>query len=87
MDDYLKMYQNLAIAVIKQACDDYRRNKLTDKGFEKFCKSNWCSCLLAVVGCEYIDGVELYRKLRKEKENGISAEERYNATKRVRLND
>lgn len=72
MDDYFKMYQDLAIAVIKQACDDYRRNELSDKLFRNFCNSAWCSSLLAIIGCEDFSGNELYRRLRKEKKNGIS---------------
>ena len=74
MNEYLEFYQNLAIAIIVEVCRDYRYSHLSDKGFYNFCKSKWCATLLALIGCKDFDGKELYKRMRKEKEDAIHSE-------------
>lgn len=87
MDDYLRFYQNLAIAVIVEACRDYRYGSLSDKGFYSFCKSSWCNSLLALIGCRDFDGKELYKRMKEEKENGISTKKGHHFGERLQFND
>lgn len=83
MDDYLKFYQDLATAVIVETCRDYRNGHLSDKGFYSFCKSRWCDTLLALIGCRYFNGIELYKRVKEEKENGISTKKGYHIGERL----
>lgn len=69
----LEAYENLANAIIVQACEDYRLDRISDNTFALFCKSKWYSCLTRVPP-DY-----LLSRMRREKEvyqNG-KAKKRY----------
>ena len=63
--DNVEAYQNLANAIIIQACEDYKTGEITDYSFEHFCRSEWFS-ILTKVDPEY-----LIKKMDKEREGYI----------------
>ena len=67
-DDYLSNYQNLAIAIIKSGCDDYKYGKMSEEVFYRFCKSGWFSTLLALIGTREVSGEWIFEQMKKERE-------------------
>ena len=63
--DKVEAYQNLANAIIIQACEDYKTGEINDDSFERFCRSEWFS-ILTKVDPEY-----LIKKMDKEREGYI----------------
>ena len=63
--DNVEAYQNLANAIIIQACEDYKTGEINDDSFECFCRSEWFS-MLTKVDPEY-----LIKKMDKEREGYI----------------
>lgn len=57
----IECYNSLAIAIIKQACDDYCNDEITDEEFEKFCNSSYYDMLTN------IDGKLLFNKVKEKK--------------------
>ena len=60
--DNVEAYQNLANAIIIQACEDYKTGEINDDSFERFCRSEWFS-MLTKVDPEY-----LIKKMDKERD-------------------
>ena len=74
--DNIEAYQNLANEIIIRACEDYKKGKMTDYRFKRFCRSDWFR-ILTKVNPEY-----LIKKMEIEREvylNGKKerAEKRY----------
>lgn len=46
--DNLEQYQNLANAIVIQACDDYKAGRISDGVFRKFCRSEYFNILTKV---------------------------------------
>lgn len=63
--DNVEVYQNLANAIIIQACEDYKTGEITYDSFERFCRSEWFSVLTKV------DPEYLIKKMDKEREGYI----------------
>lgn len=63
--DKVEAYQNLANAIIIQACEDYKTGEISDDSFERFCRSEWFSVLTKV------DPEYLIKKMDKEREGYI----------------
>ena len=63
--DNVEAYQNLANAIIIQACEDYKTGEINDDSFERFCRSEWFS-ILTKVDPEY-----LIKKMDKEREGYV----------------
>ena len=63
--DSVEAYQNLANAIIIQACEDYKTGEINDDSFERFCRSEWFS-ILTKVDPEY-----LIKKMDKEREGYV----------------
>ena len=63
--DKVEAYQNLANAIIIQACEDYKTGEINDDSFERFCRSEWFS-ILTKVDPEY-----LIKKMDKEREGYV----------------
>ena len=63
--DNIEEYQNLANAIIIQACEDYKTGEITDDSFERFCRSEWFSVLTKV------DPEYLIKKMDKEREGYV----------------
>lgn len=70
----IEVYQNLANAIIIQACEDYKNNILNNYSFEAFCRSDWFRVLTKVDPEYLIEKMKkekvryLIRKMEKEKE-------------------
>jgi len=67
-DDFKYNYQGLASAIIVEACEDYKRGKMSEEGFYSFCHSNWIKILMGILECRVCDGEWLYENMKKEKE-------------------
>ena len=63
--DNIEEYQNLANAIIIQACEDYKIGEINDDSFERFCRSEWFS-VLTKVDTEY-----LIKKMYKERDGYV----------------
>lgn len=63
--DNVEAYQNLANAIIIQACEDYKTGEITDNTFECFCRSEWFRVLTKV------DPEYLIKKMDKEREGYV----------------
>ena len=59
---YKEGYYDLANAIIKKACEDYKTGKINDYSFKYFCRSGWFK-ILTKVDSEY-----LIKKMEKERE-------------------
>ena len=68
---YLERYQELASAIIVEACEDYKRGKYSEEGFYAFTHSKWFGTLLSLLGSENNSGDWIYQKMKKEKEDYI----------------
>ena len=67
-DDYVSNYQGLASAIIVEACEDYKRGRMSEEAFYKFCHSSWMQVLMGVLECRVCDGDWIYKKMKIEKE-------------------
>ena len=63
--DKVEAYQNLANAIIIQACEDYKTGEINDYSFERFCRFEWFSVLTKV------DPEYLIKKMDKEREGYV----------------
>lgn len=53
-------YEELASAIILQACKDYKCGRLTDQEFKRFCYGQWFTLLTSV------DGSYLFKRMYRE---------------------
>ena len=60
--DNLEQYQNLANAIVIQACDDYKAGRMSDTAFKNFCRSEYFN-ILTKVNSEF-----LIEKMAEERE-------------------
>ena len=67
-DDFKYNYQGLASAIIVEACNDYKRSKMSEEAFYRFCHSKWIQVLMGILECRTCDGEWLYENMKKEKE-------------------
>lgn len=71
--DNLEQYQNLANAIVIQACDDYKAGRISDTVFRKFCRSEYFKILTKVNPEFLIEKMEeerevyLYEKKKRHK--------------------
>lgn len=57
----LECYENLAFAIIKQACDDYRIGEMNDDAFKRFLNSELYDRITT------LDSNVLYEKMSRER--------------------
>jgi len=55
-------YEELASAIVLQACKDYMGDRLTDEQFYRFCHGQWFESLTTIDGSYLFK--RLYRKVR-----------------------
>lgn len=65
---YLERWQDLASAIIVEACEDYKRGKYSEDAFYAFTHSKWFETLLALLGSEAQNGEWIYERMKQEKE-------------------
>ena len=76
--DNLEQYQNLANAIVIQACNDYKIGRMSDDEFKRFCRSGYFKILtkadpeLIIEKMKEEREVYLYEKKRYEKKHGKS---------------
>lgn len=68
MGDYMSNYQDLASAIIIEACNDYKRGKYSEEAFYSFCHSSWFQVLMGILEARDCSGEWIYNKMKKEKE-------------------
>lgn len=64
-------YEELASAIVVQACKDYTGGRLSDHEFKRFCYSQWFKMLTSIEGSYLFK--RMYRKVRGRSYDGETA--------------